>query len=165
MSTGSPTSTLSLNRMPLVVRPSFTSRQTMMRFSSIRSRSVRAAVQRSVPRQGNWRGASSPGARTSPGGTGRQQDCRARRRRGTDPAVLGLRCDHRRVRGLGIIGVNEVEGRVLRDAGKDRVLPGEVHRVPSHVRHLQPVRRKRSGARRPGTSPRQSCPAPPSGRR
>ena len=163
MATGSPTSTLSWNRTPLVVRPSFTSRQTMRRFSSMGCRP--RGRRRQVPSQArkllrsfspkgpdfstwNWKATRFPRAMHD----------------GNASAVLGHCRHHPAVHGVGIVGVHEVEARVLGDPVEDRVLPREMDGVPPHVRDLQP----RPGANRGrprGRAPGRSCRAPRSGRR
>src|SRR5271157_5369901 len=120
MATGSPTSTLSLNLMPFVVRPSFTSRQTMTLFSSMGCRPRLHAGPRAVPRkeiaqqlQPEWPGLFHVALECNqvvPGDAG-----------GEVHAVIGLGSDHLPVDRIGIVGVHEIERRVLRDAGKHGV--------------------------------------------
>src|SRR5208283_4032252 len=137
MSTGSPTSTLSLNRIPFVVRPSFTSRQTITRLLSKGRPPHVASFHAAIP--GKEIGKKLHSERTGllemelkcyevpPGDAG-----------GKAQTVFGLPCDDARVRRVRVVGVHEIKRRILRDALENRVRPGEMHRVPAHMRNLEP---------------------------
>src|SRR5208337_2174521 len=127
MATGSPTSTLLRNLMPLVVRPSRTSRQGMILLLSIGAVPGQKIFQDFQPKTAAFFRVKLGSHQRAP-----SQDA------GKGERVLGNPQNHGLLCRLRIVTVDKVIFGLLRQPLKHRMRLKEADAVPAHVGNLQP---------------------------
>src|SRR4030042_6252454 len=125
MATGSPTSTLSKNLMPLVVRPSRTSRQGMILLLSMGAVPGQEVLEELQPEPATL-------FRVELGG----HQCAPAHGAGEIPAMAGDSYDHGGLSRFRIITVDKIVFGRGREILKNLVLLNEAHPVPTHVGYL-----------------------------